>query len=185
MREPKRAAATSIAEIKALIRSGAVISTARLCEWMESEDLETIGAFFTVLTEHREQLDSEAQAMFGALPARLLNRVLHYFRCCLIENPRGKYAHARDRAANALCDWMRFLWASDPVPAKGLDDIKGMLAELYHSGDNVLRSCIVNSCLEYLFESRRAAAYFADWTEDPVLATAYNDALEWGRGFWP
>src|SRR5207253_9552555 len=46
----------------------------------------------------------------------------------------------------------------------------------YRSGDSELRACIMTSCLEHLFESRRIAAYFSDWQEDPILAAAYTEA---------
>ncbi len=89
------------------------------------------------------------------------------------------------QAARSLYHWFLALSSNDAVDLRALDAVKQMLAELYRGGDAELRNCIVASCLEHLFESRRLAEYFADWQDDPVLAAGYSEALEWGRDFWP
>jgi len=175
----------TLAEINRVLKSGNSIPMARLDEWLASDDLEVLGACHEILTERFDRLDAKAKTRYGVPSENVCSRMLLFFRRCLRENRPGEFALNRYQAGRCVYNWFLVLSAIEPVPRETLDEIKNMQAELYKSGDAELRNCIVTSCLEHLFESRRIAEYFADWQDDPVLATAFKEALEWGRAFWP
>jgi hypothetical protein len=50
---------------------------------------------------------------------------------------------------------------------------------MYRNGDADLRTCLVTATFEHLFEQRGMPKYFADWKNDPVLAEAYTQAMDW------
>ncbi len=175
----------TVAEINRILDSPEPIPGARLAEWLASDDLEVLGACHEILTKRFDRLDTKGKTRFHEPSELVLGRMLHFFRRCLLENRPGEYAQNRVQAARSVYDWFLAVAANDAVPLQALDAIKQMLAELYRSGDATLRNCVVTSCLEHLFESRRLAEYFADWQDDPTLATGYAEALEWGQDFWP
>ncbi len=175
----------TLAEINRLLKSANSIPAARLEEWLGSDDLEVLGACHEILTERFDRLDAKAKTRLGVPSEYVCSRMLHYFRRCLRENRRGEFAENRYQAARSLYNWFLALSSNDAVDAGALGEVKDLLAELYRSGNAELRHCIVTGCLEHLFETRRIAEYFADWQDDPALAAAYAEALEWGQHFWP
>ena len=181
----KMNAKQTLVEINQMLKSGNSIPAARLDEWLASDDLEVLGACHEILTERFDRLDAKAKTRFAVPSEHVCSRMLHFLRRCFVENRPGEFALNRYQAGRSLYNWFLVLSNLEPVPREALDEIKSMLGELYRSGDAELRHCIVTSCLEHLFESRRIAKYFADWQNDPGLATAYAEALEWGRHFWP
>ncbi len=175
----------TLAEINQLLKSGNSVPAARLADWLTSDDLQVLGACYEILTERFDRLDAKAKTRFREPSEHLCSRMLYFFRRCLIESRPGEYSLNRYQAGRSLYNWFLALSANDAVPREALDGIKNMLADLYTSGDAELRHCIVTSCLERLFESRRIAEYFADWKDDSILGAAYAEALDWGRDFWP
>ncbi|SRR5712692_4256514 len=172
-------------EIRGILNSGKSIPGMRLAEWLTCDDLEVLGACHEALTEHFDRLDAKGKTRFREPSEFVCARMLEYFRRCLLENRPGEFAGNRFQAGRCLYNWFLSLSARDVVEPEMLDDIKQMLADVYKFSGREVRDCIVTSCLEHLFESRRIAEYFSDWAEDPALKAAYAEALEWGRGFWP
>jgi len=152
----------TLGEINRILKSPDPIPGMRLAEWLASDDLEILGACHEILTERFDRLDAKGKTRFSEPSELVLHRLLHFFRRCLVENRPGEYALNRFQAGRGVYNWFLALSANDAVPLQALDDIKRMLADLYRSGDAALRNCIVTSCLEHLFESRRLAEYFAD-----------------------
>jgi hypothetical protein len=144
-----------------------------------SDDIETLGALCHLLDKaaFRERIDppisfDEHQGLF-----------LRVYERCLLEDPDGEWSDSRYEAGWSLTGWFRALWNDPAVPRAKLLEFKRLLARLYKAGDRAVRTCIVNATLERLFEDRRIASYFKDWTKDPLLAQAYADASLWsGKG---
>jgi hypothetical protein len=140
-----------------------------------SDDIETLGALCHLLDKaaFRDRIEpplsfDEHQALF-----------LRFYERCLLEDPGGEWSGSRYEAGWSLTAWFRTLWNDSAVPRPKLLEIKRLLATLYKNGDSAVRTCIVNATLEHLFEDRRIASYFRDWTEDVLLAEAYADASLW------
>ncbi len=178
-------ASQTLEEIRGLLQSDQSIPGARLAEWLALDDREVLGACHEILTEHFDRLDTKGKTRFAHPSEFVCARLLHYFRRCLMENRPGEFAANRHQAGRAVYNWFLALSALDTVERSTFDDLKRMLGEVYKSGGAEVRNCVVTSCLEHLFESRRIAEYFTDWAGDPALEAAYDEALEWGQDFWP
>lgn len=145
-------------------------------EWMASGDLDALGAVHAILQTPQYSkriappIDEDERRCF----------VMHYLERCLKENPDTDWASTRYEAGWELASWFSDLW-NDPVARAFCAEIKSKLAALYRSGDDALRRCLVDAALEHLFERREIAAFFADWKSDPVLASAYREALLWSE----
>ena len=105
--------------------------------------------------------------------------VLHYYERCIEENPSGDWSDSRYEAGWGLASWFGLLWRDMANNQGELDEIKNALSRIYRVGSQEIRDCVLNATLEHLFESAEIARFFADWDEDKVLSTAYNDALAW------
>jgi len=80
-----------------------------------------------------------------------------------------------------LASWFGRLWDAREKNKRELAEIKEWLAKTYKAVDEVVKRCIVDGTLEHLFEDRKIARYFSDWQEDPVLAIAYREAMDWSE----
>ncbi len=166
-----------IDKIKKLLQSTDSIPADKIMDWMKLDDIEILGAISSIITEHYDRVEP-------AIPMETIcNFQLNYFRRCLIENPDGEYSDSRYTAGYDLAMWFKALWADKKVPKSIIKDLKSMLSQVYKSGDEEVRNCIVTSVLEHLFENPEIGKYFSDWQKNPVLKVAYNQALEWGKCF--
>ncbi len=153
------------------------ISQEKVRKWMQSGNIEVLGAVFYFLTDSRyyphiiPYLSVEDYHPF----------MMHYYERCLLENPDGEWADSNYAAGGSLVGWFRGLWDDPNVPRKMLDELKKWLGELYRNGDEELRICIVNATLEHLLEKKDMVKYFADWKKDPILNIAYSEAMLWSN----
>jgi len=144
-------------------------------EWMQSDDIEVLGAVFFLLTDRRYY--SYIKPFFSVEDYHCFVR--RYYERCFLENPDGEWSDSRYSAGWSLVSWFIGLWNDPKVPRWILDDIKKWLAQLYKNGHEELRICIETATLEHLLERRDMVKYFADWKSDPVLKMAYAKAMEW------
>jgi hypothetical protein len=151
------------------------ISRQQVLGWMHSGDIEVRGCIFAMICEYERArhikpwLDLEDYYGF----------VIPYLEQCIEENPDGEWSHSRYLAGHALFNQIVHFWKDESVPRTKLASIKQQLAELYKRGDAGVRDAVVNAVLEHLFENSELADFFKDWLADPVLASAYRDALLW------
>jgi len=156
--------------------SGQRLQWSDLVRWMQSDEIETLGAVFMLLHEHADRIETMPPMDMA------INFCSHYFRRCLVENPSGDYADSRYTAAYTLESWYKALRRDRRVPRKFLRQVREMLREVYEQGDEDIRTCIVHGALEHLFEAPEIVKEFADWKQNPSLRKAYGEALEWTRG---
>ena len=150
--------------------------------WMQSEDLEVLGAVYRLIMDKRFYFRI-------APPLTIKDYVLfvsHYFGRCFREIPKEsvvyKWAHSRHAAGCELAGWFASLWFDDGVPRILLLEIKNWLASFYKDGDEEIRSCIVTATLKPLFEEKKIAKFFADWRKDVILRRGYDEALKNSKG---
>jgi len=144
-------------------------------KWMKSDNLEVLGAVFSLLTEKPYYLNI-------APPFSIEDYhpfMKHYYKRCFLENPDGEWSSSRYEAGWSFVYWFIGLWDDSEVSRHMIDELKIFLAQLYKNGDDNLRTCIVTATLEHLFERRYISQYFADWKNDPILKIAYSEAMEW------
>lgn len=167
--------AEHLAEILAEREETGRIPNSKAQEWMNADDPEALGALYHLLFDRRftaridppltfEDYQSFARAYFGR---------------CLREDPKGAWVDSRYSAGWDLVGWIASLWKNREVHEAALADWKRWLAELYKGGDEDLRTCLVTATLEHLFEQPGLPEFFAEWKEDPLLAEAYGQAMEW------
>lgn len=150
-----------------------VVALSDIQRWMGSGDIETLGFTHHLLSENR----------FRVEPAISIDEYIRfttkYYERCLRENPDGEWSSPSYIAGGELVNIFARLWRDSLVPRSVLDDLKIWLGRLYSEGDANLRQCIVQATLEHLFEQEAIREFFADWTNDEVLAVAHREASEW------
>ena len=163
--------------------SGAPIARDRVLEWMRTDDIECMGAVYSLISDHFDRIDPPLQ--FDEYHPF----VLAYFQRCLSQNPQSEWADTRYGAGANIISWFVWSWRDPDQRMTTVPALKAWLADLYLAGDSDVRTCLVQATLEHLFENRDVADYFSDWKDRPGLATAYREAMEWVEGggrspFW-
>ena len=151
------------------------ISHEDVMRWMQTDDVEALGALYELLTESRYYSRVKPQLDFN----EYFTFMKEYYERCFLENPDGDWSDSRYSAGWSLAAWFKGLWNDPKVPRSALAELKSWLAGLYKAGDQDLRTCLITATLEHLFENREIARYFSDWKKDDVLNAAYNNAMEW------
>ena len=159
------------------------IARQRMLEWMRTDDIECMGALYSLIADHFDRIQPALQF------DEYLPFVLTYFERCLSEDPQSEWAETRYGAGHNIIGWFVWSWRDPGQRTSTVGELKEWLASLYVAGDSEVRTCIVQATLEHLFENREVAEYFSDWKERPVLSTAYAEAMEWVEGggrspFW-
>jgi hypothetical protein len=150
---------------------GGPIARQRVLEWMRTDDIECMGAIYSLISDHFDRIQ----------PALRFDEyhpfVLAYCRRCLLEDPQGEWADTRYGAGSNVILWFVWSWRDPDQRTTTIPAVKEWLAGLYVAGDAEVRTC------------GEVAAYFSDWQERPVLSAAYREAMEWVDGggrspFW-
>ena len=166
-------------QVEAVLRSARTIPAESLREWIESDNPQIVAVGLRAAVEHRERIA-------GVVPVEeVCSKALSHFRQNFHEVLPHSAAEARHESGRSFCSWFAAVSADDSFPREALLDLKGLLAQTYREGNAALRQHVVADVLEPLFESRRLAAYFIDWQEDPELREPFAQALDWGQAFWP
>jgi hypothetical protein len=166
-------------QVEAILYSARTIPAESVREWLESDNPQIVTAGLRAAAEHRDRIA-------GVVPVEeMCLKALSYFRRNFPEVLSYSTAEARHEAGRSFCAWFAAVSADDSFPREALQDLKGLLAQTYREGNAALRQHVVVDVLEPLFESRRLAAYFIDWQEDPELREPFAQALDWGQAFWP
>lgn len=153
------------------------ISLDELREWMRSEDLEIVGFADAMIHDRRFRIAPELSV------EEYVGFIKKYTERCLRENrEEGEWADSRYSAATDMVNIFGTLWWDRRVERSVLDDLKHWLGRLYKSGDEDMRRCIVHATLEHLVEQQPIRDFFSDWTKDPILKAAYEEACLWPDG---
>ena len=151
------------------------ISSARLKQLMANDDIEVLGVIYAFISDPQRSGVIKPPLSFHDS----FQFMTRYYERCFREDPNSKWADSRFSAGHDLVNWFTKLWNDKHVPRSALADLRTWLAVLYREGDAALRNCIVTATLEHLLEQKKIRKYFADWESDPILTTAYSEAMEW------
>jgi hypothetical protein len=141
--------------------------------WMESQDIETMGALMNLLADPRHfsridpPLTFEEYFPFAA----------RYYERTIRENPGGEWSDSRTTAGSDFAKWFIQLWENRSTYDSEIRQIKTLLKRLYEEGSQESRSNLVTSVLEHLFLFPDIADYFADWQGEPLLKSPYAEAI--------
>lgn len=143
--------------------------------WMKSDDLETCGAVSTLLFK----ADILARIQPALEPAEFQAFLLPYWRRCIYENCDGDWADSPYTAAMSATAWIRHVAEYFGKDSSSFGEIRDWLGDIYRSGDKRIRRCIVDGCLEHVFEDRSLMAAFSHWNSDNTLREAMIEASNW------
>jgi len=145
-------------------------------KWMTSSDIEVLGFTYHLLGDRRFSIDPRLSL------DEYLKFIRHYYQRCFVENPDGEWSDSRWSAGTDLVNILASQWTNSAVPKSAMEDWKHWLADIYKQGSDEIRECLVHATLEHLLERGIFRQFLADWAKDPVLRTAYTEALEWYAG---
>jgi hypothetical protein len=167
--------ALTIEKIQAAMSSPGSIPSSDVRAWMSDAPVEVLAVLTRLVLKHSRQIDPPL-AM-----EEICDLVSRYYRQALTQDTPSDFVPPQSVAGHELVRWFRGLWNDSAVPRKYLRDLKMMLAELYKSADAQLSKTLVNAVFEHLLETPEIAEFFHDWRSDPVMANAFNQAMEWGE----
>ena len=152
-----------------------VISQTLVKRWMDSQEIEILGAVSSYILEKEYTERIEPRLTFEDVHPF----IMAYYERCLLENPDGDWADSSYEAAWDLVNWFNYLWSEKERRIKEIEEFKQWVGNLYKTGDRRLQDCIVNGIVEHLFENKKIRIYFNDWKKDPLLKKAYAQGFEW------
>jgi hypothetical protein len=142
--------------------------------WMNSEDIEELGATYGFLSNAAQIRRVSPVLEFD----EVFDFMLRYYELCLVTDPKSKWANSRYSAGWDLTGWFIQMW-DEKRNTKYFQSIKSLLEKLYVTGDPELRKCIEHSVMEHLFERKPIRKFFEDWAHNPQLRSAFDEAKTW------
>lgn len=140
--------------------------------WMETEDIEAMGALMSLLADEKHSQRIDPPIMFK----EYFPFAAHYYERSIRENPDGEWSDSRTTAGWDFAKWFIQLWENRPNYDAAINELKKLLRKLYEEGDEEFRSDFVIMVLEHLFQNPVIADYFADWQNEPLLSPAFAEA---------
>jgi hypothetical protein len=166
-----------VSELERPNPEGRSVPQSRVLKWMESDDVETIGATyrFIISPRHVERVDPPLD--FDSV----FDFVLGYYEICLKTNPQSEWADSCTSAGMDMIKWFVWMW-DEGRDRKYFDAMKSRLANLYLSGTPELKKRVVQGVVEHLFEREPIRVFFSDWRDNEQLRPAYDEGMLWIEG---
>ena len=162
-------------EVLDALQSDASIPRSVVLGWMRDPDLETRAVVYQLTDKAwariKPELSMKDQCSFMGT----------YLLECLKSNREDEdYVHSGFEAAWELARWLKHLVTIEGTE-KIVREVIHDLESLYRDADDKTRNRIETGAIEHIFENRALREHFARWREDPVLKTAYEECLAWGK----
>jgi hypothetical protein len=159
-------------DIVAELNQTTALDRSTILRWMQTNDIEAMGALMDLLGEKVHQQRVQPPLAFDDIYPFVKN----YYERSLSENPDGEWSDSRTTAGWNFAKWFIQLWEDDSVSRNVLSDLKAMLEKLCRKGGPDLCYALTTAVLEHLFQRAEIKAYFVDWQPDPLLRLAYDEA---------
>jgi hypothetical protein len=140
--------------------------------WMETQDIEAMGALMSLLSDEKHYQRIDPPIMFE----EYFLFATRYYERNIRENPDGEWSDSRTTAGWDVAKWFIQLWEDRPSYETEIKQLKKLLKKLYEEGNEEFRSDLVIMVLEDLFHHPGIADHFADWQNEPLLSPAYAEA---------
>jgi hypothetical protein len=150
------------------------IDLATVRRWMQTDDIEAMGALMNLLTEEKHVHRVEPPVALEDYYAF----VALYYERCLSENPDGEWSDSRTTAGWDFAKWFVQLWDDESVSRDVLSNLRVMLEKTCKNRGTEICNALVTAVLEHLFQRSEIKDYFSSWKDDPKLAAAYNEASD-------
>jgi hypothetical protein len=165
----------SYADVLALLQGDAPIARDDVRRWIDSGDLLTWSAVFTLTEDAWSRIQPEIPI------EEQVDFMRRYLLRCIDENPSpGEHLHGGYEAAWELAGSMKHWRTLGGRAAAAVRSIAVELEKLYRRADSATQNRILCGVLEHAFEDPALRPYFANWDRDPELREAYRLAVEWG-----
>ena len=165
----------SYADVLRLLQSDAPIERDDVRRWIDSGDLLTWSAVYTVIEQARSRIQPEIPM------EEQVDFMRRYLVRCIDENPTpGEHLHGGYEAAWELAGCMKHWRGLGGRAAAAVRGIAVELEKLYRRADSATQNRILCGVLEHVFEDPALRPYFVGWDRDSDLREAYRLALEWG-----
>ena len=148
------------------------ISHEAVKSWMETQDIEAMGALMSLLADEKHAQRIDPPILFQ----EYFPFATRYYERSIRENPDGEWSDSRTTAGWDFAKWFIQLWEDGPTYETEINELKALLKILYEEGNQEFRSDFVIMVLEHLFQNPEIADYFGDWQKEPVLGPAYAEA---------
>jgi len=142
--------------------------------WMMTDDEEAAGALMALLADPKH--DSRIQPPLR--PEEYFEFARRYYERSMLGNSEGEWVDSATDAAYDFARWFKRLWGDPNIPKSAGYNLKKSLERTYLAAPKPIRKNIINSALEQLFYDPEILNYFADWKENPLLQSAYEEARE-------
>lgn len=154
-------------------RPHAPLPRERLNDWFAAEDIETMGALYALL------MDATCCNSIQPPPERatVFKFLVRYFHRCLVENPHGTWPDNRYEAGWEVARYIKYLAEEKWTERAEMVVLVDMLAEVYTTGDQAVRTCIVTAVLEHVLREDGVMAFFDHWRADDHLRHALDEGL--------
>jgi len=162
-------------EVISAMRAVGKIPRPLVRKWMQSNDVEVLGAVYSLFMEPRYYRRIQPSLTIDDYR----KFVLPFLQRCILDNPQGDWSLTRYEAAWCAEDWFTQLWNDKHVPRRELSRMKAWLVKMYMDNGGEVRQCIVTAVLEHLFERTDIRRFFSDWQKDPVLRGAFSASTAW------
>jgi len=152
-----------------------------ISKWMKEDDLNILGALYSLLTK-----DVYTKRIVPALSFdEYFSFFKRYYNRCIIENPVSEdidsFLMSRYSAGTDLSLFIISIGNDESVSHDYINSIKSWLENLYINGDREIRMCLINSVFEHIFQNKKIAKLFRDWNAHPILGSAYKDAMYFAK----
>ncbi|MCJ8268840.1 MAG: hypothetical protein MJK04_05485 [Psychrosphaera sp.] len=137
------------------------IEKSRVKKWMKSDDMETLGAVYELITEKAHYTKITPFLEYLDYKEFLAN----YLQRCILEDPShdSDWADTRYTASWAFVNWYKHFYHAQDVEKSERLYWKLWLKDLYNQNDSKIRICIETAILEHLCEDKKIRKYFSDF----------------------
>jgi hypothetical protein len=165
-------AQVAIEAMDLLLRDGATVPASRVKEWLTTQDPDALSVVYEAISKKWHQVSG------GLSPEIYFELVSLLFRVALREAPRSDYGLSKYDAATIYSAFL-VQCANDPNTLQLLRAAAADLEQLYRTGDEAQKRCVVDGVLEHVFSNPVIRSTFSVWGQDPDLRVAYQEAIEW------
>jgi hypothetical protein len=151
------------------------IPKADIVAGIRGDNTELAGAIYDIVTT-----DKLRKRVEPALTEMEFNDlIIEYFERCILTEHKGEWTLTRYSAAWEAQSCILDVWETEGGSSISFMRWKKWLAKLYRNGDEGIKRAVVDGILEHLFEKKGLRELFGDWSADPQLKTAYDEAQLW------
>ncbi len=163
-------------EVLEFIHASEGVSKEQFRRWLRTRDPDVLGALYHAAAHGWSRVQ-------GGVSRREFRELLDHLVAATLARPgKSPYGLSDYAAVRTYCGFLTECYRDAARDSEALACLRAgvrTLARLYRAGSVGQRRCLVDGCIEHLFEQKGVEVYFRGWKKDRVLAKAYREAAEW------